>query len=190
MSLRIEAPSHVYVAGQTVSGFVVLSGGQDIDIQAIKIVFEGRCKTKSVGSQGQQSLPYRGHVSLFLQEIVLFRGPYTMKAEGRWAFQFKFPFACHLHRRGHPLIDSDPNYNVEPHQPLPPLFDCGNYGVVSFRLTNSPMVPNCPGSTGDGISDRKAAFVLYVLKAQPISSKIQLYGSGTLEMKAPLRLVP
>ena len=187
MSLRIEAPNHAYVAGQTVSGCVVLSGGQEIEIQAIKIVFEGRCKTKSVGSQGQQSKPYRGHVNLFLQETVLFRGPYTMKAEGRWPFQFNFPLACNLHQRGDPLINSDPNYNVEPHQPLPPLFDYGDYGVVSSRLTSSPMVPNYPGSTGDGISDRKAAFVTYVLKAQLISNKTQLFSSGILEMKAPLR---
>ena len=77
------------------------------------------------------------------------------------------------------------NFNVDPHQPLPPQFDSD--GFRQGGLTTLPMIPNSPNHRGDGTSRNKAALVQYILKAQLISSKTKLFSSGIVETVAPLR---
>lgn len=184
MSLRIEAPNSLYTAGQTVSGHVTLSGGQDVDVQIIKIILEGRCKTKSIVSFGNSQKTYRGRITLFIMETVLFRGPYTMKADGRWPFQFVIPIYCNVHRPGDLMTVPDANFNVDPHQPLPPQFNSDGF---RGGLSTTPMIPNHAGNLGDMTASRKSAFVHYTLQAQLISSKTKFFSSGILETIAPLR---
>ncbi|KAL8658343.1 MAG: hypothetical protein Q9202_007579 [Teloschistes flavicans] len=95
MALMIDAIHGPYRPGSRVSGSVLLQGKDTYDIESIKIVFIGRCKTKVTEKGSNNSRTHhRGRVTLFRYQQVLFTGPYTLQAPHQWPFEFQFPERC------------------------------------------------------------------------------------------------
>ena len=159
LQITIHDSSNYYTANSPVRGTVHLTGTSDVDVGQILIIFSGRCESKIEISRGtgkdKKTDTYRGLVTLFQYETVLFTGPRTLHPnQHSWDFLFKFPPGCHLAGGDHfngPIY----NFNDNPYQALPASF-------------------NLPGS---GVSRRVSGSVSYELEAQLVRDRSKLFSS-------------
>lgn len=165
MSIRINIPNTKCRAGTTVSGTVSLHGDTSIDVELITISLVGRCKTKVVRSNGQNSsTTYRGRAPLLEYIQVLFRGPNTMKTNGHsWPFNFTFPTRC-VARGVDPFKQRLGLFDINPQQTLPPSFASENH---SFGW-------------------RGECFVKYELEASLIGNRTRIFSLGDLKTEQTL----
>lgn len=165
MSIRINIPNIRCRAGANVSGTVSLHGDQDIDVEIITISLVGRCKTKVVRSNGQNSsTTYRGRVPLLEYRQVLFKGPNKMKTNGHsWPFNFTFPTRC-VARGADPFKQHHGLFDFNPQQNLPPSFASENH---SFGW-------------------RGECFIKYELEASLIGNRTKIFSLGDLKTEKTL----
>ncbi|KAL9072079.1 MAG: hypothetical protein Q9161_003854 [Pseudevernia consocians] len=165
MSIRINIPSLKCRAGATVSGTVSLHGDVDIDVEIITISLVGRCKTKVVRSNGQNSsTTYRGRAPLLEYRQVLFKGPNKMKTNGHsWPFSFTFPTRC-VARGADPFKQRHGLFDINPQQSLPPSFANENHTF---------------GWRGE-------CFVKYELEASLLGNRTKIFSPGDLKTEKPL----
>lgn len=165
MSIRIDTPNTKCRAGATVSGTVSLHGDVDIDVEIITISLVGRCKTKVVRSNGQNSsTTYRGRAPLLEYQQVLFKGPNTMKTNGHsWPFSFTFPTRC-VARGADPFKQRHGLFDINPQQSLPPSFANENH---TFGW-------------------RSECFIKYELEASLIGNRTKIFSLGDLKTEKTL----
>lgn len=158
MSIIIDIPNTRCKAGTTIAGTVLLRGGEDVDVQSITISLVGRCKTKVVKSNGNNSTStYRGRAPLLLSRKVLFNGPHTLHPGHSWDFAFTFPMQC-VGRYQDPFKRTGA-FNLDAEQSLPPSFSDQNHGFGWHAK----------------------CFVNYELEAQLTSSRVKLLSPGNME---------
>ena len=165
MSIRINIPNIKCSAGVTISGTVSLHGDVDIDVESITISLVGRCKSKVVRSNGQNSSStYRGRAPLLEYRQVLFKGPNTMKTSGHsWPFSFTFPTRC-VARGADPFKQRHGLFDLNPQQSLPPSFTNENHTF---------------GWRGE-------CFVKYELEASLIGNRTNLFSLRDLKIEKTL----
>lgn len=168
MSIRINIPNTKCRAGATISGTVSLHGDVDIDVEIITISLVGRCKTKVVRSNGQNSSStYRGRAPLLEYRQVLFKGPNTMKTNGHsWPFSFTFPPRC-VARGADPFKQRHGLFDINPQQSLPPSF-------ANDKHT---------------FSWRGECFVKYELEASLIGNRTKIFSLGDLKTEKTLDFI-
>ncbi|KAL8727295.1 MAG: hypothetical protein Q9181_005759 [Wetmoreana brouardii] len=129
-ALRINVRSGPHTPGSRVSGTVSLHGDGTHNVQTIKIIFAGRCKTKvTENGYNNTRIHHRGRVPLFHYEQTLFKGPYTLRAPHQWQFNFTFPQQCNT-CGGRFFKSSSSVFDDDMHQPLPPSFSHGSSSLM------------------------------------------------------------
>ena len=145
-----QSPRRLWHPGDTVTGNVILEATDQVDVDKIDIVFEGRVKTKARRSRGNNSSStYRGLVILFRYSRDVFEGPFTLKPGSmQWPFEFQIPETPVGRFRS--IAGDQFNYprfplaqfSDDPWQPLPPSMDSYNTGFgdscecyISYKLT-------------------------------------------------------
>ncbi|CAF9913047.1 hypothetical protein IMSHALPRED_000891 [Imshaugia aleurites] len=168
MSIRINIPTTKCRAGATISGTVSLHGDVDIDVETITISLVGRCKTKVVRSNGQNSsTTYRGRAPLLEYRQVLFKGPNKLKTNGHsWPFSFTFPTRC-VARGADPFKQRHGLFDLNPEQNLPPSFANENHRF---------------GWRGE-------CFIKYELEASLIGSRTKIFSLGDLKTEKTLDFI-
>lgn len=93
LSIQLNTPrEHLWTPGEKISGNVILKIDDDTNIEAVNIKFRGKVDSKVVTSNGQRRQTHTHQAYLFVQQLTLFRGPYTLPArEHSWPFEFIFP---------------------------------------------------------------------------------------------------
>ncbi|MCJ1327712.1 hypothetical protein MMC10_004385 [Thelotrema lepadinum] len=163
LRIRLDQNQRVWHPSQTVSGNVRLEATEQVNVDNIQIVFEGRAKSKVKRSSGNSSTTYRGRVVFFRKAQLLFKGPFTLKPGNmEWPFQFQIPKDARgysgraggdMFRYPH-LVRNQFVDQLE--QPLPPSMHRQSFGFgdqkecyVSYRLSAALKVTDTFRSNRD-----------------------------------------
>ena len=92
LSFDLDNAKAHYSPGDIISGRVVLNTTDEVSIGKVIVSLWGRAKSRIIQQHGQAVTYHRGRTQLFKQEVVLYEGQYTHKADTfTWPFQLVVP---------------------------------------------------------------------------------------------------
>ena len=126
ISIKLLNAQPVWNPGDTILGEVHFTCMEQVDIQSVSVLFQGKAKAKFRRSNGQSTSTFKSKMRLFHSNEILFRGPFTLpKGAMKWPFEFPIPTTCRW-ATGEGF-NQNALFDTSRDQPLPPSFSSSGF---------------------------------------------------------------